>query len=210
MSKGVVICPYCRSEIRPGAKVHNCRACSTPHHFECWKTNEGCSIFGCTEAPQDEELPPIDSDEPPSTPPFPANSFSPDQSFYVIRNELRFGPYAPDDLFRVLEEGQVEASDQVRAPDLDREYTVRELLETESADPTLAPMAWAGVVAALAGIAGLCLDWDEHWILLVFGAVFGHVAHFKARKKPLLRSALRLGIAAWICSDPLLLYLLID
>ena len=40
-------CPYCRSEIEAPVETILCSDCGSPYHFECWKTNEGCSVFGC-------------------------------------------------------------------------------------------------------------------------------------------------------------------
>lgn len=47
------ICPYCRTPIEE-EDVPECPDCGIPHHLECWIENNGCSIPGCTQAPQDE------------------------------------------------------------------------------------------------------------------------------------------------------------
>ena len=49
------MCPYCRSEITPTDKIKICPSCHTPHHSDCWVENKGCTVFGCTMAPPDEE-----------------------------------------------------------------------------------------------------------------------------------------------------------
>ena len=49
------VCPYCRSEISHSDRMRVCPACHTPHHADCWKENKGCTVFGCTMAPPDEE-----------------------------------------------------------------------------------------------------------------------------------------------------------
>lgn len=49
------ICPYCRTAISDQDEVNICPACDTPHHFDCWEENRGCTVFGCSEAPPDEE-----------------------------------------------------------------------------------------------------------------------------------------------------------
>jgi len=49
------ICPYCRAEIAPTDRTRVCPACHTPHHADCWKENKGCTVFGCSMAPPDEE-----------------------------------------------------------------------------------------------------------------------------------------------------------
>lgn len=46
------VCPYCRTEIEPEpAQAVHCPGCGTPHHTDCFKENEGCTIFGCSAAP---------------------------------------------------------------------------------------------------------------------------------------------------------------
>jgi len=48
-------CPYCRAEITPTEQAQVCPACQTPHHADCWRENRGCTVFGCSLAPPDEE-----------------------------------------------------------------------------------------------------------------------------------------------------------
>lgn len=31
-----------------------CPSCHVPHHLECWMENKGCSVPGCSQAPDDE------------------------------------------------------------------------------------------------------------------------------------------------------------
>lgn len=47
------ICPYCRGPITED-EVPECPACHVPHHLECWLENKGCSVPGCSQAPDDE------------------------------------------------------------------------------------------------------------------------------------------------------------
>ena len=49
------VCPYCLTAIVDGDSPRICSACRTPHHKDCWKENKGCTVFGCTMAPPDEE-----------------------------------------------------------------------------------------------------------------------------------------------------------
>lgn len=46
-------CPYCRESISQWDRV-DCPCCKTPHHSDCWKENEGCTVFGCEKAPLEE------------------------------------------------------------------------------------------------------------------------------------------------------------
>lgn len=49
------VCPYCRTEIGAGEGERlDCPGCGTPHHPECFAENGGCTVFGCSKAPQDE------------------------------------------------------------------------------------------------------------------------------------------------------------
>jgi TM2 domain-containing membrane protein YozV len=49
-------CPYCLTEIEPdAADALYCGECGTPTHRECWEENGGCTVFGCPQAPSDEE-----------------------------------------------------------------------------------------------------------------------------------------------------------
>jgi|ERR1700730_1953395 len=52
----VAVCPYCRSTIEPGVGDELlCPGCGTPHHADCFKENGGCTVFGCSAAPADEQ-----------------------------------------------------------------------------------------------------------------------------------------------------------
>ena len=42
------ICPYCRFPIKPGEEIMVCPQCGVPHHFDCWRENQGCTTYGCT------------------------------------------------------------------------------------------------------------------------------------------------------------------
>ena len=49
------VCPYCKSDITKSDSAAICPICNTPHHAECWRENNGCTVYGCEMAPQDEE-----------------------------------------------------------------------------------------------------------------------------------------------------------
>ena len=53
MEHATAICPYCRAPIEE-REVPVCPSCKVPHHLECWLENKGCSVPGCSEAPDDE------------------------------------------------------------------------------------------------------------------------------------------------------------
>ena len=55
MNEKSFICPYCRTEIASTDRVKVCPTCETPHHEDCWIENKGCTVYGCTMAPPDEE-----------------------------------------------------------------------------------------------------------------------------------------------------------
>jgi hypothetical protein len=35
--------------------TRKCPTCETPHHEDCWAENKGCTVFGCSMAPPEEE-----------------------------------------------------------------------------------------------------------------------------------------------------------
>jgi len=50
------VCPYCRTPIDTAAGEELlCSGCGTPHHADCYKENGGCTVFGCANAPSDEQ-----------------------------------------------------------------------------------------------------------------------------------------------------------
>jgi TM2 domain-containing membrane protein YozV len=50
------VCPYCRAPIEPDSgEPLLCDGCGTPHHAACYKENGGCTVFGCKNAPADEQ-----------------------------------------------------------------------------------------------------------------------------------------------------------
>ncbi len=53
--KTIGICAYCRTSIKSSDHVQVCSSCKTPHHLDCWQENKGCTIYGCNNAPPDEE-----------------------------------------------------------------------------------------------------------------------------------------------------------
>ena len=50
------VCPYCRTPIEPDSgEQFLCTGCGTPHHADCYSENGGCTVFGCSAAPADEQ-----------------------------------------------------------------------------------------------------------------------------------------------------------
>lgn len=43
-------CPFCREVIAYPSTALACNHCDTYHHLECWRANDGCSLFGCGSA----------------------------------------------------------------------------------------------------------------------------------------------------------------
>ena len=41
-------CPYCQFPIKHDSAIMICPACKTPHHWECWQDNDGCTTFACS------------------------------------------------------------------------------------------------------------------------------------------------------------------
>jgi len=52
----VEVCPYCRAVIEPDdGNALLCNGCGTPHHADCYAENGGCTVFGCSAGPADEQ-----------------------------------------------------------------------------------------------------------------------------------------------------------
>ena len=49
------VCPYCRAPLEAEDESTICEACATPHHADCYAENGGCTVFGCSAAPADEQ-----------------------------------------------------------------------------------------------------------------------------------------------------------
>jgi TM2 domain-containing membrane protein YozV len=50
------VCPYCRTVIEPDSGNELlCAGCGTPHHADCYAENGGCTVFGCSAAPGEEQ-----------------------------------------------------------------------------------------------------------------------------------------------------------
>jgi TM2 domain-containing membrane protein YozV len=49
------VCPYCRCPVEePEREPMICAGCGTPHHSDCYAENGGCTVFGCSAAPEEE------------------------------------------------------------------------------------------------------------------------------------------------------------
>jgi TM2 domain-containing membrane protein YozV len=49
------VCPYCRYPVEePESRAIVCTGCGTPHHSDCYAENGGCTVFGCSAAPEEE------------------------------------------------------------------------------------------------------------------------------------------------------------
>jgi len=49
-------CAFCQSPIEDGETTHTCPDCSGLFHEECWQYNDGCGVYGCSQAPPTEGL----------------------------------------------------------------------------------------------------------------------------------------------------------
>ena len=49
-------CPVCRAAIQPDEERTTCEACNAEYHAECWAYNNGCAVYGCSEAATTEGL----------------------------------------------------------------------------------------------------------------------------------------------------------
>lgn len=44
-------CAICQSTLGAGEEVRSCPGCGAVSHSDCWGWNQGCGVFGCSEAP---------------------------------------------------------------------------------------------------------------------------------------------------------------
>ena len=44
-------CPFCQNVFKPADELIKCRLCGTVHHADCWESNRGCTMIGCSAAP---------------------------------------------------------------------------------------------------------------------------------------------------------------
>jgi len=49
-------CVFCQSPIEEGEPTTTCPDCGALFHEECWQHNNGCGVYGCTQAPPTEGL----------------------------------------------------------------------------------------------------------------------------------------------------------
>ena len=50
------VCPYCRCPVEEQEReAIVCPGCGTPHHSDCYAENGGCTVFGCSAAPEEED-----------------------------------------------------------------------------------------------------------------------------------------------------------
>ena len=47
-------CPYCRGTLAAEDEIVTCSGCAAKHHADCLLENGGCTVFGCSEAPEEE------------------------------------------------------------------------------------------------------------------------------------------------------------
>jgi len=53
---GAPRCVICQSRFGPGQPTTTCPDCGTTFHEECWRYNNGCGVYGCSQAPPTEGL----------------------------------------------------------------------------------------------------------------------------------------------------------
>ena len=55
-SENASVCPFCQNPIEAEEPFTTCPDCSTNYHADCWQLNDGCGVYGCSQAPQTEHL----------------------------------------------------------------------------------------------------------------------------------------------------------
>ena len=113
------VCPYCRGEIATGEQ-YSCPACQAPHHRACWSENHGCTVWGCSQGPGDEEKITVGSqdgvlagDYGSGVAPPPPPGASGAGQYLIDRGGTRMGPYSPEEARHFFAEGLLVESDLV-------------------------------------------------------------------------------------------------
>lgn len=47
-------CAICQSPLQPGEETASCPCCQARYHAECWRENQGCAVYGCSQVPPTE------------------------------------------------------------------------------------------------------------------------------------------------------------
>ena len=111
------VCPYCRSEIATGEQ-YSCPTCQTPHHRACWSENRGCTVWGCSQGPGDEEKITVGTQDgvlaegyrPGVAPPPPPGASGAGQ-YLIDRSGTRMGPYSLEDARHFFAQGLLVETD---------------------------------------------------------------------------------------------------
>jgi hypothetical protein len=144
-------CPYCRETIAD-ADLYRCSACQAPHHGDCWRENNGCTVFGCKNAPPDEPKVSFGGRDSLSiSNRDPLCALPPNAAFHIARNGQRFGPYSLSELQRYMGEGRVAPTDLMWAEGMTQWTTVGEglgLRPATRAIPAPAPVSYGWSVSA--------------------------------------------------------------
>ena len=111
------VCPYCREEIATGEQ-YSCPACQTPHHRACWSENRGCTVWGCSQGPGDEEKITVDSQDRvlaggygSGVPPPPPPGASGAGQYLIDRSGTRMGPYSLEEARHFFGQGLLVETD---------------------------------------------------------------------------------------------------
>jgi len=101
-------CPYCREDISSEQKKI-CGVCKTPHHFDCWNENGGCTVFGCTEGPKEESKISVSVEE--------LNNAE-DKRYFLYSNSTQSGPFSKSEISQMLKNRTVSTTTLVWGPEM--------------------------------------------------------------------------------------------
>jgi len=101
-------CPYCREEIITIQQVI-CDACQTPHHYDCWKENGGCTVFGCTRGPKEEEKITVSQQD--------LYNIK-EKKYYLNSHSVQTGPFSQAEVSTMFQKGSVNSSTFVWGPEM--------------------------------------------------------------------------------------------
>jgi hypothetical protein len=110
-------CPYCREEVNPSNQIL-CDACQTPHHYDCWKENCGCTVFGCAQGPKDEEKITVLMND---------LNDSNEKKYFLNSNDVQTGPFSQYEITKLLQEGKLNDSAFVWGPEMKEWSTLEKM-----------------------------------------------------------------------------------
>jgi len=113
----ILTCPYCREEVNSNNQVL-CDVCLTPHHYDCWKENGGCTVFGCARSPKDEEKITVSQQD---------LHEATEKKYLLNSDDMQTGPFSKSEITTMLNEGRIRSSAFVWGPEMTEWATLEQM-----------------------------------------------------------------------------------